>query len=224
MPIRATRTAPQADWPKPSQSSGHQPVGAHVSIARKSSSRFTTVPFHASVMAQICLLNSSRLGELLKEALSWNESVSSLMVSATNGAILSYAFRDSTPTIKELRSLSTTATAAYTVASESTLVFEAQLTRAISVITPLAEFVLLAVTGPERKQSQSNSEAGQWSTVNGQTQDTNEGASGQARQHEEDRSQSREEQRMRADLEGVSEELAATLREELSTMKWPDDF
>ena len=174
-------------------------------------------------MAQICLLNSSRLAELLKEALSWNESVSSLMVSATNGAILSYAFRGPIPSIKELRSLSTTATAAYTVASESTLVFEAQVSRAISVITPLAQHVLLAVTGPERKSEEEEQDTTGSSAANG-GDGMEEHATNQALPKKHEYEHPKEAQQMRADLESVSEELAATLREELSSMKWPDDF
>ena len=175
-------------------------------------------------MAQICLLNSSRLAELLKEALTWNESVSSLMVSATNGAILSYAFRGPIPSIKELRSLSTTATAAYTVASESTLVFEAQVSRAISVITPLAQHVLLAVTGPERKAEEEEQDTTGSSAANGGLDMMEEHATNQALNKKHEYEHSKEAQQMRADLESVSEELGGTLREELSSMKWPDDF
>ena len=175
-------------------------------------------------MAQICILNSSQLAELLKEAVSWSDSVSSLMVSATNGAILSYAFRGPVPSIKDLRSLSTTATAAYTVASESTLVFEAQVSRAISVITPLAQHVLLAVTGPERKSEEEEQNTAHSSAVNGDLNGTRKHAPNQVLRHQHEDEHSKEAQQMRADLESISEELAATLKEELSSMKWPDDF
>ncbi|EHY60196.1 hypothetical protein HRR83_009156 [Exophiala dermatitidis] len=124
-----------------------------------------------SQQSQVCLLDSDRLSSLLRDALSWSlstndanggddsnnnkHSVSSLMVSAMNGSILAYAYRDGqTPSVKDMRTQSTTMTAAYsTVASEDAdvLVFEAQNTGAVSVITPIADHVLLAVTGPAPK-------------------------------------------------------------------------
>ncbi|KAL2448261.1 hypothetical protein ABEF95_015635 [Exophiala dermatitidis] len=124
-----------------------------------------------SQQSQVCLLDSDRLSSLLRDALSWSSStsdanggddsnsnkhsVSSLMVSAMNGSILAYAYRDGqTPSVKDMRTQSTTMTAAYsTVASEDAdvLVFEAQNTGAVSVITPIADHVLLAVTGPAPK-------------------------------------------------------------------------
>ncbi|RMZ75789.1 hypothetical protein DV738_g5270, partial [Chaetothyriales sp. CBS 135597] len=79
---------------------------------------------------------TAKLSQVLQDALSWKSSTSSLMVSATNGAILSYAFKGPTPGIKELRTMSTTVTAAYAIASEDVLIFEAQVSRALSVIVP----------------------------------------------------------------------------------------
>ncbi|KIX96168.1 uncharacterized protein Z520_07946 [Fonsecaea multimorphosa CBS 102226] len=177
-------------------------------------------------MTQVCLLDSDRLSSLLREALSWSENVSSLMVSALNGSILAYAYRGTTPSIKAMRTQSTTMTAAYTVASEDVLVFEAQNMGAISVIAPVADHVLLAVTGPEPKQKQalqnghdSSQEHGQ--VVNG-VEDHTEGEGGEENgpQDEEDR----DIQKIRDDLEAVSQELANVLREELAVMKWPDDI
>ncbi|OAL22252.1 hypothetical protein AYO22_07296 [Fonsecaea multimorphosa] len=174
-------------------------------------------------MTQVCLLDSDRLSSLLREALSWSENVSSLMVSALNGSILAYAYRGTTPSIKAMRTQSTTMTAAYTVASEDVLVFEAQNMGAISVIAPVADHVLLAVTGPEPKQKQalqnghdSSQEHGQ--VVNG-VEDHTEGEGGEENgpQDEEDR----DIQKIRDDLEAVSQELANVLREELAVMKRP---
>lgn len=110
-------------------------------------------------MGQVCLLDSDRLSALLRDALAWSDNVSSLMVSATNGSILAYAYRENkTPSIKAMRTQSTTMTAAYTVASEDSLVFEAQNTGAISVISPIGDHVLLAVTGPEPANRRRNND------------------------------------------------------------------
>ncbi|RMD41230.1 hypothetical protein DV735_g3892, partial [Chaetothyriales sp. CBS 134920] len=102
----------------------------------------------SDAMAQICLLDPSRLSQVLEDALSWRSSTSSLMVSASNGAILSYAFKGPTPGIKELRTMSTTVTAAYAIASEEVLIFEAQVSRALSVIVPVGDHILLAEGEP----------------------------------------------------------------------------
>lgn len=98
-------------------------------------------------------------------------------------------------------------TAAYTVASEDVLVFEAQNMGATSVIAPIADHILLAVTGPEPK------------LANGETLDE---SSSNDREEEEDDDEAQ--QQIRTDLEVVSQELAHILRGELSTLKWPDDI
>ncbi|OAP55267.1 hypothetical protein AYL99_10240 [Fonsecaea erecta] len=177
-------------------------------------------------MTQVCLLDSDRLSSLLREALSWSENVSSLMVSALNGSILAYAYRDTTPSIKAMRTQSTTMTAAYTVASEDVLVFEAQNMGAISVIAPVADHVLLAVTGPGPKQEQalqngidSSQEHGQM--VNG-GDDRTEDEEGEENDNQDE--EDRDTQKIREELEAVSQELASVLREELAAMKWPDDI
>ncbi|RVX73681.1 hypothetical protein B0A52_02571 [Exophiala mesophila] len=175
-------------------------------------------------MSQACLLDSSRLSSLLEEALEWSDHVSSLMVSSLNGSILAYAYRNSTPSIKAMRTQSTTMTAAFTVASEDVLVFEAQNMGATSVITPIADHILLAVTGPEPHA---------WSSkirINGETaQDENgnqeEGAHTLNRgQNGFADSDDEEQQQIRTDLELVGQELANMLREELSALKWPNDI
>ncbi|KIW93444.1 uncharacterized protein Z519_06049 [Cladophialophora bantiana CBS 173.52] len=184
-------------------------------------------------MTQVYLLDSDHLCSLLREALSWSENVSSLMVSALNGSILAYAYRDTTPSIKDMRTHSTTMTAAYTVASEDVLVFEAQNMGAISVIAPVADHVLLAVTGPEPKQKKGlqnglgqSQEHGQM--ANGVEGHTEEEGREENDNHEEEEEEEEEEdsdtQKIREDLEAVSQELASGLRGELAVMKWPDDI
>ncbi len=169
-------------------------------------------------MSQVCLLDSDRLSALLRDALAWSDNVASLMVSALNGSILAYAYRSTTPSIKALRTQSTTVTAAYTVASEDVLVFEAQNTGAISVITPIADHVLLAVTGPEPKRT--------GTLQNGQVQESEHGLDGADEAHEgqNDLDEDEEHQQLRTDLGVVSQELARVLRAELSMMKWPEDI
>lgn len=169
-------------------------------------------------MTQVSLLDSDRLSGLLRDALPWSDNVSSLLVSATNGSILAYAYRNATPSIKAMRTQSTTMTAAYTVASENILVFEAQNMGAISVITPIADHVLLAVTGPEPKQPAAL-EMGQPEEGEHAMNGTDEGPA-DVEEHDSEDSH----QQIRTDLEEVSQELAGMLRAELSAMKWPDDI
>lgn len=168
-------------------------------------------------MSQVCLLESGRLSSLLQDALSWSDHVAWLMVSATNGSILAHAYRNATPSIKTMRTQSTTMTAAYTVASEDVLVVEAQNMGAISVITPIGDHVLLAVAGPEPKDQVAplqNGHAHELELDNGTHSDEEED------EHEE----STDTQQIRGDLEMVSQELSNTLREALATMRWPDDI
>jgi len=169
-------------------------------------------------MSQVCLLDSDRLSALLRDALPWSDNVSSLMVSATNGSILAYAYMDTTPSIKDMRTQSTTMTAAYTVASEDILVFEAQNTGAISVITPIADHILLAVTGPEPKKPKP--------AQNGHLEDAEHASVGTEESHEEEGQIEEDEghHQIRTDLEVVSQELARVLREELSKLKWPEEI
>ncbi|KIW14411.1 hypothetical protein PV08_07194 [Exophiala spinifera] len=172
-------------------------------------------------MGQVCLLDSGRLSALLQDALSWGGHVSSLMVSALNGSILAYAYRNATPSIKDIRTQSTTMTAAYTVASEDVLVFEAQNMGALSVVTPIADHILLAVTGPEpKKQKTASPEAvdeEQEHTTNGDIVEEQDQAHSEAEtEHEHEQ--------VRTDLEAISQELATLLREELAKLRWPEDI
>lgn len=167
------------------------------------------------------MMDSDRLSSLLKDALSWSDNVSSLLISATNGSILAYAYRDETPKIRDVRTRSTTMTAAYTMASEDVLVFEAQNMGGISVITLVADRVLLAVTGPELSKPtplpNGHAHDDENPTVNGLPE---------PEEHEDDDNviQDADTQQIRDDLELVCQELANTLREELVTMKLPDDI
>ena len=178
-------------------------------------------------MTQVCLLDSDRLSALLRDALSWSDNVSSLMVSALNGSILAHAYRDATPPIKAMRTQSTTMTAAYTVASEDILVFESQSVGAISVIIPIADHVLLAVTGPEHKPAtalQNHAPIG-----NGEAEEMEHGVNGinssfEEEDDDDDDDDDEDHQRIRTDLEVVSQELANVLRGELASLKWPEDI
>lgn len=173
---------------------------------------------HPTSMAQICLLDFARLSKLLEDALSWSPAASSLLVSANNGSILAYAFRSNTPSIKDMRTLSTTMTAAYSAASENTLVYESQSSNTISVINPIADHVLLAVTGVAAANAYDGDAAvadkASWD------EDNNTDAEDAEDQGEEDRTQAE----TRFDLESISEELATILRAELRDMRWPDDI
>lgn len=173
-------------------------------------------------MSQVCLLDSERLSALLRDALSWSDHVSSLTVSALNGSILAYAYRNATPSIKEIRTQSTTMTAAYTVASEDVLVFEAQNMGAISVVTPIADHILLAVTGPEpmKQKTPSPKTAGDEEQEHATNGDEVEE---QDRERAEAESEHEHEQ-VRTDIEAVSQGLATVLREELAKLKWPEDI
>lgn len=172
-------------------------------------------------MAQVFMLDSERLSSLLRDALSSSDQVSSLLISATNGSILAYAYRDETPKIKDIRTQSTTMTTAYAMASEDTLVYEAQNSGAIAVLTTIADHILLGVMGPKQKKIAQ--------LQNGHPQDDEHpvanGTLGQEEQSDEhETEQDPETQRMRDDLETVSQELADILREELASLRWPDDI
>jgi hypothetical protein len=167
------------------------------------------------------MLDSRRLSSLLQDALSWEHQVSSFLVSATNGSILAYAYRGETPKIVDIRTQSTTITTAYTMAAEDTLIFEAQDSGAISVITPVADRILLAVTSPEPIKTVP--------TANGHSEDY-EQATGEQPSERDGRLQTvqsdedADTQQLRNDLESLSQELSEMLREELGNVIWPDDI
>lgn len=109
-------------------------------------------------------------------------------------------------------------TAAYSAASENTLVYESQSSNTISVINPIADHVLLAVTGVAAANAYDGDAAvadkASWD------EDNNTDAEDAEDQGEEDRTQAE----TRFDLESISEELATILRAELRDMRWPDDI
>lgn len=161
-------------------------------------------------MTQVSLVDSRRLSTLLREALSWNDQVSSIIVSAQNGSILAYAFRHQTPSVKAMRTRSSTVTTAYAIAGQDTLVFEAQRTGALTVISAIADQILLAVTGPEPYDIDPYEK-----TVH-EAHGNEDG--------EEEPEPSSEASRLRGELEVVNQELASMIRDELAGMKWPEDI
>ena len=147
------------------------------------------------------------------------------MVSAANGSVLAYAFKSETPEIKDLRTMSTTMTAAYTVASEDILVFEAQVTRALSVIIPVGDHILLAVNGPARPPTPEAGSPATREAIDGEPR--SDDASEEIHQAEDQQNSAEEENRqkhIRQELEEVAETLASTLREELAGLKWSGDI
>jgi len=165
-------------------------------------------------MAQISLVDSGRLSALLKEAMSWNDSISSILVSAQNGSILAYAFRQHTPSVKAMRTRSTTMTTAYAIARQDTLVFEAQRTGALTVVSALADQILLSVTGPEPQDVDPYEK-----TVHEAAQNDTDGAAMES-SHEQDPEMAR----LRSELETVNQELVDMIRDDLAEMKWPEDI
>ena len=168
-------------------------------------------------MAQIRLLDSARMSKLLEDSLSWSPAASSLLVSASNGSILAYAFRTETPSIKDMRTLSTTITAAYTAASENTLVYESQSSSTMSVIGPIADRILLAVTGATPTRTSPSHEA---PAPNQQKDAARDDGTDDEASEEDDEARTD----TRLELESISEELAMMLRDELRNFKWPDDI
>lgn len=166
--------------------------------------------------AQISLLDSARLSSLLAEALTWDESISSILLSASNGSLLAYAFRDQVPSVKAMRTRSTTVTTAYSVAGQSTLVFEAQRTGALTVISCVADEILLSVTGPEPSGSDPYEK-----TVHEALDkvDSSNTQNGEASQQEDS-----ELEQLRNRVQAVNEELASILRPGLADIRWPDDI
>jgi len=165
-------------------------------------------------MTQISLVDSGRLSALLKEALTWNDNVSSILVSAQNGSILAYAFRQHTPSVKAMRTRSTTMTTAYSIAGQDTLVFEAQRTGALTVVSAIADQILLSVTGPEPQDVDPYEK-----TVHEAAQSDIDGAA-----NDDPREQDPEMTGLRIELETVNQELVGIIRDDLAGMKWPEDI
>lgn len=164
-------------------------------------------------MTQVNLVDSGRLSALLQEALSWNSDISSIMVSAQNGSILAYSFRHQTPSMKAMRTRSTTVTTAYAIAGQDTLVFEAQRTGALTVVSTIADQILLAVTGPEPQG------------VDPYEKTVHEAVSEEITEvREELEEEDPEIIRLRGELEAVNQELVGMLKDELAGMKWPEDI
>lgn len=164
-------------------------------------------------MTQVSLVDSGRLSALLQEALNWNNDISSILVSAQNGSILAYAFREQTPSVKAMRTRSTTVTTAYTIAEQDTLVFEAQRTGALTVVSAIADQILLSVTGPEPQGIDPYEK-----TVH---EALSEDAGDTAEEIEEEDPQIT---RLRNELEAVNQELVGMLKDELAGMRWPEDI
>jgi 4-hydroxyphenylpyruvate dioxygenase-like putative hemolysin len=164
-------------------------------------------------MTQVSLIDSGRLSALLQEALSWNNDISSMMVSAQNGSILAYTFRHHTPSVKAMRTRSTTVTTAYAIAEQETLVFEAQRTGALTVVSAIADQILLSVTGPEPQ----GIDPYEKTVHEAVPEETGEIA-------EELEEEDQEVTRLRAELEAVNQELVGMLKDELAGMKWPEDI
>lgn len=165
-------------------------------------------------MTQVSLVDSTRLSALLQEVLSWNEEISSIMVSAQNGSILAYAFRGQTPSVKAMRTRSTTVTTAYAIAGQDTLIFEAQRTGALTVISAIADQILLSITGPESQGTDPYEK-----TVHEAAQEEVDGTG-----MEDSQEQDPEMLRLRSDLEAVNQEVASIIRDDLAGMRWPEDI
>lgn len=136
------------------------------------------------------------------------------MVSAQNGSILAYAFRQHTPSVKAMRTRSTTVTTAYAVAQQDVLVIEAQRTGALTVISAIGDYILLAVTGPEPQD------------VDPYEKTVHEAAPDDETEFADEHSQETDSSvtQMRVELEAVNQELAEILSSELAGMNWPEDI
>lgn len=163
-------------------------------------------------MTQVSLVDSGRLSALLEEALSWNNDISSIMVSAQNGSILAYAFRHQTPSVKAMRTRSTTVTTAYAIAEQDTLVFEAQRTGALTVVSAIADQILLSVTGPEPQG------------IDPYEKTVHEAVSEDAGDVEDMEELGSEITKLHNELEAVNQELVGMLKDELAGMRWPQDI
>lgn len=167
-------------------------------------------------MTQVSLVNSDRLSSLLQEALGWNDDISSIMISARNGSILAYSFRQQTPSVKAMRTRSTTVATAYAIADQDTLVFEAQRTGALTVISSIGNQILLAVTGPEPQGIDPYEKTVHEAVSDEETEGA--GLGGDSAELDP------EIMRLRTQLEAVNQELGGMLWEELAGMKWPEDI
>lgn len=106
-------------------------------------------------------------------------------------------------------------TAAYTAASENTLVYESQSPETISIIGPIADHILLAVTGTSDANTSGDHAVDEVPEEDEDDADTED---------EEGDQKDGTQAETRLELESISEELATILREELRDMRWPDDI
>lgn len=110
-------------------------------------------------------------------------------------------------------------TAAYTAASENTLVYESQSSATISVIGPIADHILLAVTGAAPTSGHARFDG---ILLHEHTSEEHTADADTADESSEEDDEAMNERRL--ELESISEELATVLRNELRGLKWPDDI
>lgn len=134
------------------------------------------------------------------------------MVSAQNGSILAYAFRHHTPSVKAMRTRSTTVTTAYAIAEQDTLVFEAQRTGALTVVSAIADQILLSVTGPEPQG------------IDPYEKTVHEAVSEDAGDLDDIEEMDPQTTQLHNELEAVNQELVGMLKDELAGMRWPEDI
>ena len=115
-----------------------------------------------------------------------------------------------------MRTRSTTVTTAYEVAGQDILVFEAQRTGALTVISSVAHRILLSVTGPEPFDVDPYEK-----TVHEALDETN---ADDMQNGDETVTQDPAMAELRTKLEAVNHELRGIIRPDLAEILWPDDI
>lgn len=111
-----------------------------------------------------------------------------------------------------MRTRSTTVTTAYAIAEQDTLVFEAQRTGALTVVSAIADQILLSVTGPEPQG------------IDPYEKTVHEAVSEDAGDLDDIEEMDPQTTQLHNELEAVNQELVGMLKDELAGMRWPEDI
>lgn len=197
-------------------------------------------------LPEIKLLDEHSLFELINERSIWSRSsnLSSILIFAHNGALLAHAHRDQHP-IRLARTESATFSAAYIsymnghrdrthsettsdkdetreLADSGPIIYESRTSNHMTIITPIAPKILLAVTGsipPEEVPSRAENPADALSATTSLPASPSPPHSSE---HSGTNGYLGPPRSLLEELGFTSEQLASVLREEMRGMWWPD--
>jgi hypothetical protein len=168
---------------------------------------------------ELLLLEYDRMSELLNDPSFWSAAgtLTSILLVATNGSILAYAYANP-PSTRIMRSEATSYSTTYTAYMNTTGADQDNgVTRCVdgqaTVITSVAAHVLLAVTGKTSDSMTAN-----------RTRSSSSSSFSSSHDQKPARDPSEFPQHDLDILLSISDELTSLLRGELSDMRWPEDF